>query len=60
MKNKLAAKLRVEYEKRVREAADKKNKSILQAKMDFEAEVKTIRLEIYHSSKEAKNEMSLY
>lgn len=46
-KNLEAKKLRERYEGRVREAAEKKNQRISQAKRDFEAEVKAIRREIY-------------
>lgn len=42
-----AAELRQNYESKVREAADKRNSRISQAKSDFEAEVKAIRREIY-------------
>jgi len=47
MKNKPAAELRNRYETRVRDAADKKNQIIRQAKLDFDAAVKAARREIY-------------
>lgn len=47
MKNKAAAETRANYERRVREAVAKKNAIILQAKKDFDAEVKAIHRELY-------------
>ena len=47
MKNKQAAEFRKQYETRVKEAAEKKNQRISQAKSDFETEVKAIRRDIY-------------
>ena len=48
MANKLAAEIRQLYEGRIREAAEKKNERIGQAKSDYEAEIKAIRREMYH------------
>ncbi len=45
-----SAELREKYEKRVREAVDKKNSRILQARSDFDAEVKTIHREVYEEA----------
>ena len=42
-----AAELREKYEEKVRGAVVKKNNRILQAKSDFDAEVKVIYYEIY-------------
>ncbi len=49
-KNLKAESLWEQYERRVREATQKKNTAISIAEQNFEAEVKCIRKEIYHDS----------